>query len=177
MVRMLIMLLFMANSVVCYAKLPNFVPKELYERSDLVVVGLLTGDIGVAANGEKAAIMQVLFYIKGDGPSEIHVCDDNRDQEGLRVTKNPSKEKEVFFLKKIDGCYIGAFGYKSLAYLYPGSSCIVTLLAYESESLPNDLEPLDVFITNLTGKPVVLPSSLTSTLSDYIFPILRRSLI
>lgn len=166
MFRLLTIIALLTHSVISYASLPSVSPDWLYTRSDLVVVGKLTGTTATIPNGKAAAVMKVFFSIKGSDASEVLVCDDDSNQEGLHVTKGETdttlESKRIYYLKKIDGCYIGSFGYKSYINFYGEKNCIYTALAYRTERHENDFEPLEAFIEKLTGVHPVLPSFLTS---------------
>lgn len=166
MLRLLTILVFLTHSVISYASLPSVSSDWLSTRSDLIVVGKLTGTTTITPSGKAAAVMKVFFSIKGSNTSEVLVCDDDSSQEGLHVTKGATdttlEPKRIYYLKKIEGCYIGTFGYKSYINFYGENNCIYTALAYQTERHEKDFEPLETFIEKLTGVHPVLPSFLTS---------------
>lgn len=166
MLRRLSIFVFLTYSAISYASLAAVSPAWLYAHSDLIIVGKLTGKTVIAPNGKLAAIMEVFHSIKGSDTSDILVCNDDSNQEGLRVTNGKAtailEQKRIYYLKKIDGCYIGSFGYKSYINFYGKKNCIYTHLAYQTEYYENDLEPLETFIEKLTGVHPVLPSFLKS---------------
>ena len=170
MTRLLIITTFLTYSVICRASLPSVSSDWLYSHSDLVVIGKLTESRAVAPNGKPAAVMKVLFSIKGSDISDIFVCDDDSSQEGLKLTEGEINAdhapKRIYYLKKSGGCNIGSFGYKSYVNFYGDKNCVYTALAYPTEFHEKDFEPLETFIEKLTGAHFVLPSSLTSGPGD-----------
>lgn len=166
MLKFLSIFALLTYSVISYASLPSVSSDWLYTRSDLIVVGKLTGTTVTTSQGKPAAVMKVFFSIKGSDVSDVLVCDDDSSQEGLRVTKGGPdtilEPKRIYYLRRIEGCYIGSFGYKSYINFYGEKNCIYTALAYQTERHENDFEPLETFIEKLTGVHPVLPSFLTS---------------
>ena len=137
--------LFLAYSVGVHASLPFVSSQRKYEMSDLVFVGQL---LRIESRpGDKAAVLKSIFTIKGEKTELVVVCDDTRE-EGL-VLRGDIGGTNVYFLRKNDKCYVGAFGYDSIAYLK--DSCVFTGLVYQGEVSVARFEPLEKFVFEMTG--------------------------
>lgn len=170
MLKIAILFSTLTYSAISCASLPSISPQQLFEQSDLVIVGKPTGEISLSTEGKKAAVVQNLYVIKGEATGNILVCNDSGEEGFAMISRSSGKvfreDTGIYFLKKKDGCHIGAIGYKSLVYLYKQKNCIVTELTYQTEIYQNDLEPIELFIEKLTGRTPDLPSFLKSKEGD-----------
>jgi hypothetical protein len=80
-------------------------------------------------------------------------------------------EKQVYFVRRQNGCHVGAWGNRSKIYIKKDTNCIFAELAYAFEEGTKDkLEPLEVFVNKLVGEGVIsIPESLKSGKCEPLF--------
>ena len=139
-----------------FASLPYINASELYERADVVFIGN-RNKMEADSEPNKFATLNNLFTIKGEPTSEILFCGEpSIDKYGFASNELGvgaiGTNNHVYFFKKKNGCHVGAFGYKSIIYINPGTNCIYAEFAYPFEDEYKDkLEPLELFVKKLIG--------------------------
>ncbi len=148
----------MAYSPFAVAALPDKPIEEMYSHADLIFVGKLLR-IENEESPARVAVLRNLLTIKGEALDEVTLCsDDHQERLGVRVI---GEDSQVYFFRKKNSCHVGAFGYKSIIYIKKGTNCIFAQFAYYGKEYIDKLEPLETFVSKLTGgKSISFPESL-----------------
>jgi hypothetical protein len=161
----LILLIFYSTG--SFASLPYIPARELYDLADLVFVGTLI-KLENESEETRSALLKNLLTIKGEFTQEVRLC--NQDfQEKLGI-QTIGVDKQVYFFRKKNNCYVGALGYKSRIYIKKDTNCIWAEFAYPFDDSKDKLEPLEVFVNKLVGnESVSIPGSLKAEKCEPLF--------
>ena len=162
------MLFLLLCATASFASLSYIPARKLYDLSDLVFIGKLIRIENTSENIE-SALLKNLLTIKGEFSPEIHLCNEELHR-GLGVVPI-GDDKQVYFLKKKNGCHVGVLGYRSIIYTKKDTNCIFAEFAYPlDEHSYGKLEPLEVFVNKLVGKNAPsFPESLKAEQCEPLF--------